>query len=411
MAGKLLFRRRINPLFLFVGVFVFAFFLLNASDFITNSISSKTKSIYVSSIVAFIFGLAFRILMKKKHQNKYRQEPCASNINDRKHWSIIKTLSFLYIAALFIYFLSGVITYGFASFFQYILILYPDEVVKQLGSIGTLVLYLKMIGMFLSPYALSYILFYKTKQVRLWILIVFTLVGSISYTRNILFYTILLDVFVFIYYARNKASNFKFAKSFKMITISLGLGYFFLYTQSLFNKVLKVSGSLLGIPITSGLVTIIAYFCGPLVSTSTYLESSPEIPMLGFTLRNLYNLLDVFGTNFNTLIYSGLDFIYIPFKFNTATMQYYNFSEGGHFWLILFYFMLGMWSASIWIQYYKKKDALSLVMLSFTSVLLVTSIRSYILTRLDVLVFLVIYFILSVSYNKKIRFVLSSNRK
>ena len=44
--GKYSFKKRINPLLFLVGVFMFAFFLLYASDFITHSISSKTISFY-----------------------------------------------------------------------------------------------------------------------------------------------------------------------------------------------------------------------------------------------------------------------------------------------------------------------------------------------------------------------------
>ncbi len=314
----------------------------------------------------------------------------------RRHWKDIKILSAFFIGSLLLYYIGGISFFGLTGFLKAIFLMQETEIVSGYGVLGKILLYVKNIGIFLSPYALLYMLKYKEKKLKIYVLLIIILVATISYTRNSLAYYLIIDIFVYLYYKQKEVKKLEVKTIIAIVLLIIIFGNIFSYSQNLLNKVFDVSGNFIGMPVSSRIATLIAYFCGPLISTDIYIKSIPNIPFLGYTLRNVYDFLELLGIKYDTVKYASQDFVYIPFKFNTSTIQYYIYAEGGYIWTIIYFFSLGIVTASSWKNYYKKQDSLSLIFLSFISLLLVTMIRSYILMRLDVLIFLAIYGILKI---------------
>ena len=173
------------------------------------------------------------------------------------------------------------------------------------------------------------------------------------------------------------------------IVIVVGMYLFFTYTQSEFNKQFNISGSVFGKTVSSGLLTIISYFSGALATVGIYLDQINNTPFLGHSFRTLINFLNPLGLNINTTAYQPTHWVYIPFRYNTSSIQYYIFSEGNWPWTIIFFFLFGYIFAKVYIWFKRKKSFSSMLALCFLSWMAVLSSREYIMVRLDSFFFIV----------------------
>ena len=290
-----------------------------------------------------------------------------------------------------LYWSQAFVKHGLSGFLRGLL---TTQEVENLGGFSVVILYFKMLTVFLSPYVLNYIIQYKERKPLYILIVIFTFVSNIAYTRNILFYIALLDLFVYIY----THINFKSKISLKWVlytSIGVVAFRFFSYTQNLFNKQYNVQGTFLGSVLPSPVVTAISYFTGPVVSTSVYYDQITDVPLLGYTFRNFLSLINNFGLfHIDTDTYMPQTWVYIPFKFNTTTIQLYIIKEGGWIWFIIFFFILGYIADSVFSSYLKSKSRYAMMLLVLVSLVLVTSIRSYILTRLDMFIYCFLLFFL-----------------
>lgn len=383
---------------IFLGVFFFSFFVLFSTDFIIKTLSNKVVVIYLLSFICYFIGYLAVMYTKKPitnydaYTNKMNSgyvSNCLENDNEKKSmWLEIKVLATIYISSLLIYYGCAVKLFGLENVFKNILLFHEIDVVNLLGPYGKIVLYIKKIGFFLSPYSLVFYLTYREKKIKTICFIFLTLIGTISYTRNLFIYICIIDMFIILYMNQKEKKKISFMKVIIVAVVGVAIINLFAITQSLFNKVFNVNGSFLGIPISSSVATIISYLCGTLISTDMYLLNVPQMPPLGFTMWVLYDLLDLLGANFNVDQYVGQYFVNIPFKFNTSTVQYYIFSEGGYIWIVFFFLFFGGISAVVWRKYMSAKNANSTMILALVSLISVTMIRSYMLLSLDVVIFI-----------------------
>jgi oligosaccharide repeat unit polymerase len=392
LLGLLLYKNGINPLFLFIGNFTFSFFILYSVDFIIKDISTWLAVIYFISFVCFILGIFLSRLLIPIGKNSIgdSKHDIPRNVYQRE----IKILFFITLTSTLIYWSQTVSRFGLNNLFSNLL---TSHEMENLSGASSLILYAKMITVFLSPFTLNYMIKYKDKNYFYFIVLLFTFVANISYTRNVLFYILLLDVLVIIYSRETKKKSINIHSLFKYVLIvltSIGAIRFFTFTQELFNKEFEISGSFLNLEVSPSIATVISYYVGPLVSTEIYLSNTNNVPFLGFTFRNFIDLMAIFGINIDTISYSGQSWVYIPFKFNTSTIHYYIYSEGGILWTIIFFIILGLLADYTYRKFKSYQDTNALMGLILISLILITSIRSYILTRLDILIYIVLLLML-----------------
>ena len=386
----------ISPLTIFIGVFSIGFAFLFGSSFIDYSlIDERTALIYILSFCFFVVGTFFYGFFARIRKNTYivrKKQP----FTKKKYKISIYVLFLIVLIATSLYWIACAKSLGTSNLFMSIL---ETKEIESIAGFPTILLYLKMISVFLSPYVVFYIIKYNDYSVKLFLIVIFTLLANIAYTRMSLFYVIALDLFVFIY-AKEKPKKKSFKKTILtgtcvVATLIISL-YIFSFTQALLNKTFNINGQLFGMKIDNSTATIISYFSGPIVSSRVYLDEMTSIPKLGYTLRSFKSLINMFGADFDTSSYFPEKWVYIPFKFNTASIQFYIFGEGGFLWLCIFFFAFGAISSGVFIHFKNNKDPFSLMILAIISLVLFFSIRGYLFTRLDVFIFVVITFILYV---------------
>lgn len=393
LSGKKLYKTYVNPCTLFLGIFEFAIFILYATDFFNiNLISDKMWAIYILSFVAFILGITINRCSHftiKKNNIK-----CKSKIEQRYY---LKEIWIIFIIALFatgIYWIQTIRIYGINGILKSLMTSYE---VSNLNGIPVVVLYAKMLTLFLSPYVLNYIITYKERKLIYYCMIVFTFVANIAYTRDTLFYLVVLDglVYAYTHIKRNSKVSFKWVGYLIAGIFALK---FFSYTQSLLNKQFEVSGHFLGVAMNSAFITIVSYFAGPIVSAGVYLKTLTNVPVGGYILRNFFSLINTFGIwKIDTDTYMPTDWVYIPFQFNTTSIQLYIYKEGGWLWIIFFFLLVGFIIDRAFINYIKKHSRYTLMLLIFLSLIMVMSIRSDMLTRLDMFIYILTLILLKVS--------------
>ena len=387
--GRQLYGQFLNPISIFPGIQIIALLFLFGSDFINrNLIDSKTYAIYLVSIICYLLGTLLSFIYKSKREgvvSNYNQK--ALRLHDLElYQGWISFLGIILLVSSLMYWGLLIRLYGVNDFFHNMLFYKSSD---SSLSMPNSVLYLKMVSVFLSPFTLCYIVSFKRYSIKNYLVLALTYVCNIGYTRNVLVYLIILDLAV-LAYSRNKGKERLPIRKVLYLVAFISFFSFFNYTQSSFNKVLGFEGSVFGNSINSAWVTIISYLSGPLVSTSLYFDIIHNTPVLGHTFRNLINMFSGFIPNIDTTVYQPTQFVYIPFSFNTATLQYYIFSEGGWLWTVLFFIILGFFNDYIFSLYKSTRSISSLMLLSFLTLLSVLSIREYILVRLDMLIYLLL---------------------
>ena len=402
LLGKRMYHTYINPLVLFLGVFFFAFFIVFSIDFIrVDLITGDIWVLYIASFISFFSGIIlYRVVPIGFPKRKIFE--IDEDAERKVYLKEIRTLFLLIFCATAIYWTQKLIANGVIGFFKYLLTTHENE---SIGGAFTIILYIKMLTVFLSPYVVNYMVQYKDRSIKYFLIIIFTFMANIAYTRNVLFYIAILDILVLLY-TRLKENNRISFKWIFYVFVLVAAFRFFSYTQSLFNKQLSINGTFLGVKLSNPLVTIISYFTGPLVSTSLYSGNITNVPFLGYTLRCFRIIINGFGLkSLDTGSYMPQAWVYIPFKFNTTTLQLYILKEGGWVWVVLFFLFLGYISEKAYKNYRNNRSRYTLMLLILLSLLLITSIRSYIFTRLDMFIYsicvCVLVFLRRVSFGKK----------
>ena len=389
LLGKSIYKSYINPLSIFLGVFLMGFLLLYSSDFINYDIISwKMKTAYLVSFVCYIIGIIMSQIYS--HKNKDHDLGSAIENEDKTYYQQeINILFIIVLIATLIYWAACIRIYGTSGLFSNLL---SSKEVDNINGLPIIILYLKMISIF----------FFLEKKPYYWIVFVFTFLANIAYTRNTIFYIIILDLMV---YAYSRPIN-KTKQSFKWMVYVI-IAYiafrFFSYTQVLFNKEFAVEGTVMGIAINSAILTVVSYFAGPLVSASLYLDQIKDVPFLGYTLRNLFGIFNMFGAGIDTSVYQPDFWVMIPFKFNTAAIQFYILKEGGWIWLVIFFIIIGFLFDWIYWKYKRCYGKTRIMLLSFLSLVLILSVRGYLMNRLDMFIYLIVLLILYFLNNGKVR--------
>ena len=397
--GTSLYKTYINPVTIFIGIFCLGGFTLFSSDFFyTSLISSTVWYMYIASFVCFFLG----ILLRRGIPLRIKRQPTETDDEELEKEIYQKEIRALFVVTLLatiITWSQRISTIGLSSFLMTLL---TTKEAEKIRGLPTFILYVKMITIFLSPFVVNYIIRYKDRRPIYFIIIAFTFAANISYNRNVLFYILLLDLFVFIY-SRSKTSvkfSFKWAAYIVVIVLTFR---FFAYTQSLLNKEFNIQGTFLGNQISGSMITVISYFAGPLVSTGIYMDRLASAPFWGYTFRSVLSILNGFGIiRMDTNTYMPTEFVYIPFKFNTTTIQLYIIKEGGWLWLMVFFIILGYAADRLFWDYRNSRSRYCMMGLALVSLLLITSIRSYIFTRLDMFLYFITLIVLLIARRVKI---------
>lgn len=388
LIGRQLYGRYINPISVFPCVQLLSAFILYSSDFIDHRlIDQKTHLIYVISLLSYLIGVTLSAL-HKKHKNDELNSIAGQKETGRKEFyqGKIKLLGLLLLFATLFYWGVLIGSYGINNFLSSLIFTSASDYSSR---VPTIISYLKMTSIFISPLCVYYIIEYKERRVLYWGILALTVVSNIAYTRNVLFYILILDLLV-VAFARRKEKKKNSANNILYIIAGFAAVYFFNYTQTAFNKQVNLSGSFLGKGLTGSWITIISYLSGPLASTSIYFETIRNTPLLGHTMRSLIGFSGLFGIQFDTVAYQPTQFVQIPFRFNTATLQYYIFSEGGWIWTILFFFLCGFLYQKIYSDFMRNRSFPQMLLLCFLSLMLILSVREYILVRLDMFFYLLL---------------------
>lgn len=385
LTGKKVYGIYINPISIFIGLFLLGFILLQISDFISISVlSAKMTWIYIVSFICYALGIIFSRAVGTRSYSQNKQD--LSKCENRAYYQQeIKVIFSIVLVSTLIYWMACIRLYGTEGLFSNLL---SSKETDNLSGLSNIVLYLKMLSIFLSPYVLYYIIIFKDKSPFYLIVLIFTFVANIAYTRNTIFYIAILDLMIYAYTRENKNKSVSL-KWVLYAGIVFLLFRFFSYTQVLFNKQFSVEGTVLGRSVDAALLTIISYFAGPLVSASIYTAQMNNIPRLGYTLRNLMSLANMFGAGIDTSSYMPDYWVFIPFKFNTASIQFYIFGEGGWIWTIVFFILIGFIFDKSFCNYRNNGGKAQIMLLSFLSLLMILSIRGYLLGRLDMFIYLV----------------------
>lgn len=386
-------RKIVSPNNIFLGMFFLAFCILKAVNFIDSRlISSETTLIYLLSFGFFLMGSSiYKIALEMSGKSQITISNKKKDKDKKEYWKEIKVLFFLMLVSTIIYIYRIVSSYGLSGLLSSIISAQRDVVFKN---VSPLFQYLNFISLFLSPYCFNYLIKFKDNKKRCIIIILATILTNVAYTRNVIFYILVLDILVYLFSSNREKKGINL-NWIKYILVILGLFLFFSYTQSLFNKEVDASATLLGIPISPSITTIIAYSVGPLVSTSVYLNSYRYVPFLGFSLRNFRALLSILPFfSFETENYMPVEFVNIPIRFNTTTMQYYIYTEGGWIWLCVFYLLYGVIITSVYYKYKRTNSDLCFMVFVILMLVLIFSIREYLFIRLDVFVFFLILIII-----------------
>lgn len=395
-------KKIIAPGLFFLINFSFGFLIFSASNFIEHDLSARTYIILLISFFCFIIGNLFAKVTVIKQNYATVAYKTVEDMSARD-FKIITVLYVLFlIGALYsVYFYISHL--GLMNYFTNIVSINSNEIPVD----STLMLYLKKIGQVLAIYATYCLLAYNKKKIY-YLFIIITLVAlNISYQRNELFYIVGLIAITYMYMHQSKASTSAERKKrgktiFVIAIILLAALMFFVRTQKDFGKTAQFEGKLFGKHVSNTLITPISYYIGPFASTSKYLDNIQDTPFMMYTGRFVYDILSRLGLCDISSFQYGVPFVSIPFSFNTATMQYYIFSEGGYLWLSIFYILIGYLSYKWYKNYLETKDLLPLIKLVYISFMLLFSIREYALMRIDYLIVFIAYEY--ISYKRKVQF-------
>ena len=385
----------LNPVSMFVCLFLFAFFVLFAVDYIdTNLLDTKLYCVYFLSFSAYIFGA----LVDYRKKRKIKLIRYADTDNEKKYALELRWLFYVVAVFTLLHWYSSIAKYGLIGLFSSLMVTKFEDM-----ETNNIFIQFSMISMFLSPYTLFYILKYRKWKSVYTLILIFTFLANLSYSRATLFWIFFLDMFVVIYYyqfQKNKKSVYKLLVLLGVATV-LFISYFS-STQELLGKASDSStAKFLGLPMSPGLTTMVSYFAGPLVSPYHYLRMNVQIPDLGFTLRFIYDHLSPFGISIDTASYMPEEFVPIPFAFNTTAIHYYILAEGGWLWVLIFFFFLGYIVDKAFWSFFRKGDRFTLMWLCFLSLLIFMSLRSYLFTFLCSIMYLGVLFI--IKYINRVR--------
>lgn len=387
--SRRLFQAWLNPISLFVCLFFFAFFVLFSVNYIdTKLLDAELYLLYFLSFFAYILGVLLAYNKHKGIKNILRTKELD---NEKRYAREIRVL--FYIVAIFtlLHWSRSIAQYGILGLFSALIVTKFEDM-----DTSNIFIMFSMISMFLSPYTFFYILKYKKWKTIYSLILLFTFIANLSYSRATLFWIFFLDIFVLVYYYQFNRIKKSPIKIIILVALALFLfGSYFSSTQEMLGKASDdTSSTFWGIPISASVATIITYFAGPLVSPYHYLRMNVDVPDFGFTLRLLYDRLSIIGINIDTEKYMPEEFVPIPFQFNTTAIHYYIFSEGGFIWVVLFFCILGFIVDKAYYSFQKRGDRFSLMWLCFLSLLLFMSLRSYLMTFLCALIYLIALFIL-----------------
>ncbi|WRP06318.1 O-antigen polymerase [Rossellomorea aquimaris] len=419
--SKKIYKNYISPLSIFLGNFFLAFTIFYSVDFIDQDLSGRAFTIILVSLIAFLFGVTvFHLVKKPRNINKTAKKNLLSEYKRGIAVEDIKIFRFLFLLSLI----------------GYLYFLYKIE--KQLGLLNVLVnpnllnvafafdeislssvpMYLMKLSMVNSMFLLIYILKFKPKRKQATVMFIIEVLMNISVKRNILLYIIVLNIIIFLYFngrkfisniqhyvSRKSRNSIKRVRNYFVIaSVGVTFIYFFTLTQSLLNKQSMAQGSLFGISLPSYIVKLISYYAANIASFDKYLTMDHnDVPLFGSTLRFFYKVLD----QINLIDYQDnflvLDFVYIPYAYNTTLGQFYIYTESGMIGLLLFYGMVGFVSTYLYYKYQKNKDDVILLYLSLISVILLFSIREYVMIFVDFWITLLVIFLFQIHSNKNYR--------
>lgn len=385
LISKKVYHSFFTPFSIFMCIFSLAFGVLFGASFIDSALIKDSFAFaYFLSFAFFALGTFISHMLQKKGAKAINKK----EITDKTYKRIILFLLIISVISTGIYWFYYIRVFGTSNFFANLLLAGGT---KEGIGIPNIVLYLRMTVVFLSPFVCFYMAKHKDYSFKYVAIVIFTIISSLAYTRMTLFYIVILDalVFVFSFNRNGKASLKKRLIGISiMIVVILLLFIFFAATQKMFNKESTANVDLFGNSVNGPLVSVVSYFCGPLVSSSIYASDLSGVPFLGYTFRMLRSFLNVLGFNLDSASYFPDYWVYIPFQFNTATLQFYVYGEGGLLWVCLFYFGIGFLSNKLFEDFMKNKDTVTMMALAFVSLVLLLSIREYLLTRLDMLIYL-----------------------
>jgi oligosaccharide repeat unit polymerase len=417
--SRITFTSYINPFILFVSNLLFALAIFYSVDFIDHTISEKTFSILIISIIAFSFGTILAVVVSNPRYKVRGRLSKGQNIleGSRPRGLQLKDLNF--IRLLFWISMIGFVYYLYvvqSSIGIVNVLSNPNLLNLAIGfdeiSFSSIPTYMMKISTVNSMLILIYILKFKPKFIGIYVMYFLEIAMNISVKRDVLVHMLVLNILVYLYYnsdvIRIKAQSLKQnSKTLKGIILALCIiffaGYYFATTQRLLNKEVTLTGSLFGLSLPSFIVTIILYYAANFKSFDIYLLNESDVPLLGGTLRFLYKGLDgVRLINYDDSFLS-LNFVSTPELFNTTLGQYYIYSEGGLIWTIIFYSSIGFIATMLYLKYQKDKSETTLMLLALISTLLLFSIREYLVIFIDFWISLLIIFTLHIRLKKRKR--------
>lgn len=410
LSSKFLWGRIFTPFTVFIGSFTLCFCLFYGSSFLYKDLSSHSIIIVLFSIFSFICGsLIYKVIPKK---NIGKSSKVKKNFYNEINIEIFSNIVFILSVIGFMgYMISIQRSIGILNAIQNPNLL-NIAISQDLIQVNSLILILFKLSLPNSGLILIQNLIFrkKKKNIIFWII---SVAINISVRRNVLFYLIIFNLFIYLYFIQSKKLRKIDLKKFIPIILSLGtLISFFQYMQKSLNKeTMILKPEIFSIPISSNIINALLYYIGNPQSFSQYLEENNGIVnnvfFLGASLRFPYKMLSIpLDLNFDDT-FLEMNFVNIPYLFNTTFSQYYVYIEGGIIWVIILYFVVGFVSSRFFVKYTKSNNFITLMWLSFITLCLFFSVREYLPILLDFWVFvvymLILMFVTNFKKEKKIK--------
>ncbi|MFW8577688.1 O-antigen polymerase [Enterococcus entomosocium] len=410
LTSKFLWGRIFTPFTVFLGSFTLCFCLFYGSSFLYKDLSSHSIIIVLFSIFSFICGsLIYKVIPKK---NIGKSSKVKKNFYNEINIEVFSNIVFVLSVIGFMgYMISIQRSIGILNAIQNPNLL-NIAISQDLIQVNSLILILFKLSLPNSGLILIQNLIFrkKKKNIIFWII---SVAINISVRRNVLFYLIIFNLFIYLYFIQSKKLRKIDLKKFIPIILSLGtLISFFQYMQKSLNKeTMILKPEIFSIPVSSNIINALLYYIGNPQSFSQYLEENNGIVnnvfFLGASLRFPYKMLSIpLDLNFDDT-FLEMNFVNIPYLFNTTFSQYYVYIEGGIIWVIILYFFIGFVSSRFFVKYTKSNNFITLMWLSFITLCLFFSVREYLPILLDFWVFVVymltLMFITNFKKEKKIK--------
>lgn len=368
----------LNPLMDVIGFLFIAFAIFYSADFINHDLSSETVVMYVLGSICFCVGLIFSQILKNKRvvigKIGYLKTKCDVENEESEyfaHYQVVK-IGFVITSIVFIITVYWIVFHvGVAAFFNDIFKSVRDTM--RGTALFTFNEILKKSLIIFCPMEILFAQKYKEKRVMCYFFVALALVVSLSFTRVMFLYLLIVDLLTF-YFNKNDYDKGKNVKN-RLIALAIVLlaVVFFNNTQESFNKVMNTTGSIAGYQLSNGQLTILSYFFAPLKSTDVYISMKLETLPLVATFRYFYEYI----LRITTSAYVDVPFVRIPFSFNTAHGFYYIYREGGFLWLIFLSVFYGFISDRVYMSYRKAKTSDNICGVCFLTLCLLMGIRSY----------------------------------